>query len=148
MQSCFFQNPKSGFVHNLTSICTSYARRFYTQEFEKQQEVPQHRGPNLQHSLITLQQIIQAVFCVHAKNCTHFLRQLPLLSSLVVLKVTAMKVNTNLSPKWNYSQAVIFNSWAVGATWIKKQERSSGLWYSNRKDSMAYQPCIKVAPHM
>lgn len=72
LQTCLFQNPKSGFVLNLTSICTSYAR-FYTQEFEKQHEAPQHRGPHLQHILITLQNIIQAISCVHTENCTHFL---------------------------------------------------------------------------
>lgn len=31
------KSPKAGFIHGLTSICTAFARRFYTLEFEMHQ---------------------------------------------------------------------------------------------------------------
>lgn len=62
LQTCLVQNPTFGSVLNLTSVCTPYAR-FYTQEFEKQQEAPQQRGPHLQHILIN----------ITVNNSSHFL---------------------------------------------------------------------------
>lgn len=112
LQSHPSQSPKAG---SLTSICTVYARRFYAPEVKTEQRTPECRRLHLQYTLIRLQQIIQAIFCICTANCTFLLSWLPLLGSVLGLKVTAMKVSINLTPKSNDSQAVIFSSsWAEG----------------------------------